>query len=92
MQWSPNTVPKVGIYYNVNLVLPPGWIFTTLGKESHVGPTVSRKYHHPLSGVFDDSFTTQNGCNSGNYHHVFLLAKLLVRVEIIGLNSVLWLQ
>ena len=59
--------------HDVNLVLPPGWIFiTTLGKYSHVGPTVSRRYHYPQSGVFYDSFTIQNGCRCGNNHHFFV--------------------
>ncbi len=49
-----------------------------------MGPTASRRYHRPQSGVFDDSFTVQNGCNSGNYHHVFLLAKVLMQEKMSG--------
>ena len=49
-----------------------------------MGPTASRRYHHPQSGVFDDSFTVQNGCSSGNYYHVFLLAKVLVQEKMSG--------
>ncbi len=65
----------IHINRNVNLVLPTGWIFTTPGMESRVGPTVSRRYHHPQSGVFYDNFPTQSGWNSGNYHQVFFVRK-----------------
>ncbi len=36
-----------------------------------------RPYTGSQSGVFYDSFTIQNGCRSGNNHHVFFVSKTI---------------